>query len=227
MRSGFIPSIAAKYKCCPSARSEASTTSRFGTRREWPLPAVRSTATTSSCTSSPIEPTPSLSSPTERACSDWETSDLRPRSRSWRARRCLFKYLGGVDAVPICLATTEPGCDRPHRQIPAAIIRGHQPRGHRATEMLSDPRSAAKQHRDPRVARRPTRYGDSCSWPHSRTRSSSWASVSQDCKVAMVGMGAANVATYRLLKARGLDPSRGRCLRLSRHAPLPPTRYRG
>lgn len=28
-----------------------------------------------------------------------------------------------------------------------------------------------------------------------------------DCKVAMTGMGAANVATYRLLKARGLDPS--------------------
>ena len=118
----------------------------------------------------------------------------------------LFKYLGGVDAVPLCLAHQGPGRVHPHRQS------------------CSSPPSAASTSRtspSPSASASWTRSADEMSIPvwHDDqqgtatvllagllTRSRSSARISRRVRIAMIGMGAANVATYRLLKASGVDP---------------------
>jgi malate dehydrogenase (oxaloacetate-decarboxylating) len=117
----------------------------------------------------------------------------------------LFKYLGGVDAVPVCLATRDPDelirtvallepafgainlediaqpkCFRILDELRArmSIPVWHDDQQGTATALLAGLLNAAKiVGKDPRRMR-----------------------------IAMVGMGAANVACYRLLTANGVDP---------------------
>jgi malate dehydrogenase (oxaloacetate-decarboxylating) len=117
----------------------------------------------------------------------------------------LFKYLGGVDAVPVCLATrdadelvrtvrllepgfgainlediAQPKCFHILDQLRAnlSIPVWHDDQQGTATALLAGLLNAAKV-----VAKDLRRM-----------------------RIAMVGMGAANVACYRLLTANGLDP---------------------
>jgi malate dehydrogenase (oxaloacetate-decarboxylating) len=117
----------------------------------------------------------------------------------------LFKYLGGVDAVPVCLATrdadelirtvsllepafgavnlediAQPRCFRVLDELRArmSIPVWHDDQQGTATALLAGLLNAATLvGKDPRQMR-----------------------------IAMVGMGAANVACYRLLTANGVDP---------------------
>ena len=117
----------------------------------------------------------------------------------------LFKYLGGVDAVPICLATRDPdelirtvellepafgainlediAQPKCFRVLDALRARLHIPVWHddqqgTATALLAGLLNAARV-----VGKDPRRM-----------------------RIAMVGMGAANVACYRLLTIAGVDP---------------------
>ena len=72
----------------------------------------------------------------------------------------LFKEFGGVDAWPICLATTDPD------EIVAAVaaiapgLRRDQPRGHLGAPLLRDREPPAGAARHPRLPRRPARDRD-------------------------------------------------------------------
>jgi malate dehydrogenase (oxaloacetate-decarboxylating) len=117
----------------------------------------------------------------------------------------LFKYLGGVDAVPVCLATrdadelihtvrvlepafgainlediAQPKCFRVLEELRAhlSIPVWHDDQQGTATALLAGLLNAAK------VVGKDLRR----------------------MRIAMVGMGAANVACYRLLTANGVDP---------------------
>jgi malate dehydrogenase (oxaloacetate-decarboxylating) len=117
----------------------------------------------------------------------------------------LFKYLGGVDAVPVCLGTrdadeliravslleptfgainlediAQPKCFRVLDELRARmhIPVWHDDQQGTATALLAGLLNAAKL-----VGKDPRRM-----------------------RIAMVGMGAANVACYRLLTANGVDP---------------------
>ena len=118
----------------------------------------------------------------------------------------LFKYLGGVDAIPICLATqncqelvrtvrllepsfgginlediAQPRCFRVLDELrqTMAIPVWHDDQQGSATALLAGLIGALK------VVGKPI------------------GSV----RIAMIGMGAANVSSYRLLKAYGVDPA--------------------
>ena len=118
----------------------------------------------------------------------------------------LFKYLGGVDAIPICLATqdcqefvrtvrllepsfgginlediAQPRCFRVLDELRGSmpIPVWHDDQQGTATALLAGLIGALK------VVRKPI------------------GSV----RIAMIGMGAANYASYRLLKAYGVDPA--------------------
>lgn len=117
----------------------------------------------------------------------------------------LFKYLGGVDAVPICLATADTD----------EIVR---------TASLLEPTFGGINLEDiaqPRCFRVLDRLRASLRIPvwHDDQQGSATVLLAalinalgivgkrlDGVRIAMVGMGAANVATYRLLRACGADP---------------------
>ena len=119
----------------------------------------------------------------------------------------LFKYLGGVDAVPICLATRDP----------EEIVR---------TVKLLEPAFGAINLEDiaqPKCFRILDRLRTDMTIPVWHDDQQGTATVVlaglinalkltnrqiEAVRIAMIGMGAANVATYRLLKVFGADPSR-------------------
>lgn len=119
----------------------------------------------------------------------------------------LFKYLGGVDAVPLCLGTKDP----------EELIR---------TVQLLEPSFGGINLEDiaqPKCFHILDRLRRSMTIPvwHDDQQGSATVIlagllnalnlVGKDIRrigIAMIGMGAANVATYRLLKAAGIDPSR-------------------
>jgi len=117
----------------------------------------------------------------------------------------LFKYLGGVDAVPICLKTKDP--DELVRAVellePAfgAINLEDiaQPKCFRILDTLRARLSIPVWHDDQQGSATALLAG----------LLNALAIVGKDLrrvKVAMVGMGAANVASYRLLTSSGVDP---------------------
>jgi malate dehydrogenase (oxaloacetate-decarboxylating) len=118
----------------------------------------------------------------------------------------LFKYLGGVDAAPICIGT----------QDEQEIIR---------TVKLLEPSFGGINLEDisqPKCFRILDRLRNQMSIPvwHDDQQGSATALLAglinalkvtgkdfRSVRIAMIGMGAANVSTYRLLKAAGLDTS--------------------
>jgi malate dehydrogenase (oxaloacetate-decarboxylating) len=117
----------------------------------------------------------------------------------------LFKYLGGVDAVPICLRTKDP--DELIRTVkllePAFgginLEDIAQPKCFRILDTLRAEMGIPVWHDDQQGTATVLLAGFL----------NALAVVGKDTgrvKVAMIGMGAANVAGYRLLTANGVDP---------------------
>ena len=117
----------------------------------------------------------------------------------------LFKYLGGVDAVPLCLGTTDPD------ELIRTVGFLEPSFGGINLEDIAQP----KCFRILDTLRRDTRIPV---WHDDQQGSATvlLAGLLNALKlvgkelgrirIAMIGMGAANVATYRLLKASGVDP---------------------
>jgi len=117
----------------------------------------------------------------------------------------LFKYLGGVDAVPICLGTKDP--DEIVRAV-ALLEPGFgavnlediaQPKCFRILDDLRARLDIPVWHDD--------QQGSATALLAALLNATSI--VGKDLhglRIAMVGMGAANVACYRLLTANGVDP---------------------
>ncbi len=118
----------------------------------------------------------------------------------------LFKYLGGVDAVPICLSTKDPD----------EIVR---------TVKVLEPSFGGINLEDiamPKCFRVLDEARRACSIPvwHDDQQGTGTVLLAalinalklvgksiDKIRVAMIGMGAANVPTYRFLKTRGADPA--------------------
>ncbi len=118
----------------------------------------------------------------------------------------LFKYLGGVDAVPICLSTKDPD----------EIVR---------TVKVLEPSFGGINLEDiamPKCFRVLDEARRACSIPvwHDDQQGTGTVLLAalinalkvvgksiEKLRVAMIGMGAANVPTYRFLKARGAEPA--------------------
>jgi len=135
--------------------------------------------------------------------------DIGPRAGLpvMEGKALLFKYLGGVDAVPICLGTRDPD----------EIIR---------TVELLEPSFGAINLEDisqPKCFRILDTLRGRLGIPvwHDDQQGTAVVALAAflnaievtgkdpgSVRIAMVGMGAANVATYRLLTAYGIDPSR-------------------
>ena len=116
----------------------------------------------------------------------------------------LFKYLGGVDAVPLCLRTQDPEEIIRTAQILAPAFGGinlediAQPKCFHILDTLRARMDIPVWHDDQQGTATVLLAG----------LLNALKIVGKDLrrlKIAMIGMGAANVATYRLLKARGSD----------------------
>lgn len=118
----------------------------------------------------------------------------------------LFKYLGGVDAVPVCLRTEDP------EEIIHAVKLLEPAFGGINLEDIAQPKCFAILDRLRAEMEIPVWHDD-----QQGTATVTLAGllnalkiVGKDIrrvKIALIGFGAANVATYRLLKARGADPA--------------------
>ena len=119
----------------------------------------------------------------------------------------LFKYLGGVDAVPICLAS------RSADEIVRAVELLEPSFGGINLEDIAHPKCFEVLARLRTSLRIPVWHDD-----QQGTATALYAGLinaltvvgkSPDAiRIAMIGMGAANVASYRLLTAVGIDPGR-------------------
>jgi malate dehydrogenase (oxaloacetate-decarboxylating) len=118
----------------------------------------------------------------------------------------LFKYLGGVDAVPICLATQD------EHELVRTVQLLEPSFGGINLEDIAQPRCF-------RVLEKLRRTMTIPVW-HDDQQGSATAVLAAfvnalkvtgktigTVRIAMIGMGAANFATYRLLKAYGVDPA--------------------
>lgn len=118
----------------------------------------------------------------------------------------LFKYLGGVDAVPICLGTKDPG------EIVRTVKLLEPSFGGINLEDIAMPKCFRILDEARRVCSIPLWHDD-----QQGTGTVLMAALINALKIvgkplskiriAMIGMGAANVPTYRFLKASGADPA--------------------
>lgn len=119
----------------------------------------------------------------------------------------LFKYLGGVDAVALCLATQN------EREFVRAVQLLEPSFGAINLEDIAQPRCFRVLEELRRTMKIPVWHDD-----QQGTATAVLAGLLNALKVvgkaiasvriAMIGMGAANVAVYRLLKIAGADPAR-------------------
>ena len=118
----------------------------------------------------------------------------------------LFKYLGGVDAVALCLATQEAEDFVRTVQLLEPAFGGinlediAQPRCFRVLEKLRKTMAIPVWHDDQQGTATALLAGLIGALKVVEKRIDS-------VRIAMIGMGAANVATYRLLKAYGVNPA--------------------
>jgi malate dehydrogenase (oxaloacetate-decarboxylating) len=117
----------------------------------------------------------------------------------------LFKYLGGIDAVPICLGTKDPDAIVRTVQILEPSFGGinlediAQPKCFGVLDTLRATMGIPVWHDDQQGTATVLLAG----------LLNALRVVGKDLrriKIAMIGMGAANVATYRILRASGVDP---------------------
>jgi len=116
----------------------------------------------------------------------------------------LFKYLGGVDAVPICLGTKDPDEFIRTVKLLEPSFGGinlediSQPKCFRILDTLREGMDIPVWHDD--------QQGTATVLLAGLINALKIVGKEIDrIKIAMIGMGAANVATYRLLKASGVD----------------------
>jgi malate dehydrogenase (oxaloacetate-decarboxylating) len=117
----------------------------------------------------------------------------------------LFKYLGGVDAVPICLGSTDPD------EIVRTVGLLEPAFGGINLEDIAQPKCFGILDRLRMRMTIPVWHDDQQGTATVLLAGllGALAVVGKDIrriKIAMVGMGAANVATYRILKTAGADP---------------------
>ncbi len=118
----------------------------------------------------------------------------------------LFKYLGGVDAIPICLRTKDPAELVRTVKLLEPSFGGinlediAQPKCFRILESLRAELTIPLWHDDQQGT---ATVVLAALINALRVVKKELGRV----KVALIGMGAANVATYRLLKAEGMDPA--------------------
>jgi malate dehydrogenase (oxaloacetate-decarboxylating) len=118
----------------------------------------------------------------------------------------LFKYLGGVDAVPLCLGTKDPDEFIRTVKLLEPSFGGinlediAQPKCFRILDTLRKEMSIPVWHDD--------QQGTATVLLAGLLNALKVVGKALDqVKIAMIGMGAANVASYRLLKAAGIDPA--------------------
>jgi malate dehydrogenase (oxaloacetate-decarboxylating) len=133
--------------------------------------------------------------------------DIGPRAGLpvMEGKALLFKYLGGVDAVPICLATTDP------EEIVRTVALLEPAFGAINLEDIAQPKCFTIL--DALRARMaiPVWHDDQQGSATALLAGllNALAIVGKDIrrvKIAMIGMGAAGLASYRLLTANGVDP---------------------
>jgi malate dehydrogenase (oxaloacetate-decarboxylating) len=118
----------------------------------------------------------------------------------------LFKYLGGVDAVPICIGTQDEQEIIRTVKVLEPSFGGinlediSQPKCFRILDRLRAQMSIPVWHDDQQGSATALLAGLINAL---KIVGKSFRSV----RIAMIGMGAANIATYRLLKTAGLDPA--------------------
>lgn len=118
----------------------------------------------------------------------------------------LFKYLGGVDAVPICLNTKDADEFIAAVQLLEPSLGGvnlediAQPKCFRILDTLRSRMHIPVWHDD--------QQGSATVALAAAMNALKFVGKElRKVRIAMVGMGAANVATYRLLKSAGVDPA--------------------
>ncbi|HSH43639.1 MAG TPA: malic enzyme-like NAD(P)-binding protein, partial [Arenicellales bacterium] len=117
----------------------------------------------------------------------------------------LFKYLGGVDAVPLCLRTADPDeLIRVTRTLEPCFGGINlediaHPQCFRVLDTLREEMSIPVWHDDQQGTATVLLAGLLNALEVEGKRL-------EDARIALVGMGAANVAVYRLLTAAGADP---------------------
>ncbi len=117
----------------------------------------------------------------------------------------LFKYLGGVDAVPICLGSKDP------EDIVRTVALLEPAFGGINLEDIAQPKCFGILDRLRAQMTIPVWHDDQQGTATVLLAGllGALAVVGKDIRrirIAMVGMGAANVATYRILKAAGIEP---------------------
>jgi malate dehydrogenase (oxaloacetate-decarboxylating) len=119
----------------------------------------------------------------------------------------LFKYLGGVDAVPLCLQTKDPDEFVRTVQLLEPSFGGinlediAQPKCFRILDTLRPRMNIPVWHDDQQGTATVLLAG-------LLNALKVVAKEINRIRIALIGMGAANVATYRLLRSSGIDPAR-------------------
>jgi malate dehydrogenase (oxaloacetate-decarboxylating) len=118
----------------------------------------------------------------------------------------LFKYLGGVDAVPLCLGTKDPD------ELVRAVEWLAPSFGAVNLEDIAQPKCfrvlAALRERLPIPVWHDDQQGTATVLLAGLTNALEVVGKRIDrVRIALIGTGAANVAIYRLLRARGVDPA--------------------
>jgi malate dehydrogenase (oxaloacetate-decarboxylating) len=122
------------------------------------------------------------------------------------AKALLFKYLGGVDAVPICLGTRHPEEIARAVQVLQPTFGGidlegiAQPKCFRILEALQRELRIPVWHGDPQGAA-------SCVLAGLLSALKLVGKDRRNVAIALIGAGAAGVASYRLLTASGVSPA--------------------
>ncbi len=118
----------------------------------------------------------------------------------------LFKYLGGVDAVPICLGTQDPTEIIRTVELLEPSFGGinlediSQPKCFGILDTLRETMSIPVWHDDQQGTATALLAG-------MQNSVKVVGKALKDIRIALIGMGAANVSVYRLLKATGIDPA--------------------
>ena len=151
---------AARWRSPARSRSRTTTTCRSRTRPGWPGSAPRS-PTTRACSTSYTWAARTVAVVTD-GTAVLGLGNIGPRAAMpvMEGKAVLFKKFGGVDAVPICLDTTDPDeiVETVVRLAPS--LRRDQPGGHQRAALLRHRGAPAGPPRHPGLPRRPARHGD-------------------------------------------------------------------
>src|SRR6516165_10067122 len=205
-RYASTPIIEARSSSCPNARSVGRRTGQSGTRPAWPLPARRSWNILITSTTTPNKG--NVIAVVSDGTRVLGLGDIGPEAGLpvMEGKALLFKYLGGVDAVPLCLRTRHPDEFIRTVKVLEPSFGGinlediAQPKCFRILDTLRAEMSIPVWHDDQQGTATVLLAG-------LLNALKVVGKALGQVKIVLVGMGAANGATYRLLKAAGADPA--------------------